>query len=94
MNLVSANPFRAKPFLVRAMLLGVAAAGLGACVATEPVGYYPAQSYYYSPGYYYAPRPAYQSYTFVYRDDDDGYRRDGGHRGHDRGYGWGRDWRR
>lgn len=74
--------------LTKTMLLATAALGVTACVASEPVGYYPAQTYYYSaPGYYarpyYAPRPAYQSFYFSYRDDDDGHR---GPRG--RGHGW------
>ena len=77
--------------LAKMTVLVGAATGLAACVATEPVGYYPAQPTYYSaPGYYYAPapRPAYQSFYFSYRDDDD--RRRGGprhhhNRGHHRG---------
>jgi len=74
--------------LAKTVLLAAAGVGLAACVATEPVGYYPAQTYYYSaPGYYYqphyAPRPAYNSYYFSYSDRDDDDRRGRGHgRGH------------
>ena len=78
--------------LAKMALLASAAMGLGACVATEPVGYYPAQPYYYSaPGYYYAPvpRPAYSSYYFSYRDDDHA-RRGGPRHHHNRGHNHGR----
>jgi len=79
--------------LAKTVLLATAGFGLAACVAAEPVGYYPAQTYYHSaPGYYYqpyyAPRPAYQSFYFSYSDrDNDRGRRGGrghghGHRGH------------
>jgi len=69
--------------LAKIAVLAAAATGLAACVVNEPLGYYPSQSYYYSqPGYYYAPapRPAYQSFSFTYRNDDD--RRRGGPRHH------------
>jgi len=78
-------------FLAKTVLLATAGFGLAACVATEPVGYYPAPSYYHSaPGYYYqpyyAPRPAYQSFYFSYSDRDDDRRRGRGH-GHGHGHG-------
>ncbi len=79
--------------LAKIAILTAAATGLAACVATEPVGYYPAQSSYYSssPGYYYAPapRPTYQSFSFSYRDDDD-RRRGGPRQHHNRGHNHGR----
>lgn len=76
--------------LAKTVLLAAAAVGLSACVAAEPVGYYPAQTYYHSaPGYYYqpyyAPRSAYQSFYFSYSDRDDD-RRGGRGRGHGHGH--------
>lgn len=73
--------------LAKTVLLASAAVGLAACVAVEPVGYYPAQSSYHSPpAYYYqpnyAPRPAYQSFYFSYSDRDDDRR--GGRGSHHR----------
>ncbi len=75
--------------LAKIAVLAGAATGLAACVAAEPVGYYPAQpTYYYSaPGYYYAPapRPTYQSFSFSYRNDDNDRRRGPRHHHQDRG---------
>ncbi|MFN4282108.1 MAG: hypothetical protein ACK4NA_05640 [Alphaproteobacteria bacterium] len=85
MKKVSATLAAARSVWARVAGLSAAAFGLGACVATEPAGYYPAQTYYYSaPGYYYAPapRPTYHSFSFSYRDDDDRRRRGHPHRGH------------
>ena len=76
--------------LAKTVLFAAVGIGLAACVATEPVGYYPAQTYYHpAPGYYYqpyyAPRPAYQSFYFSYSDRDDD-RRGGRGRGHGHGH--------